>query len=88
MLRTRSEYVSRIGGGPDRPKRDISPEQEAARERGRGAAGGWKASEGRGDMGTAGEGKRAATKAADSSRLGTDAARQVGPLYTSWSGYS
>jgi hypothetical protein len=27
MLRTRSEYVSRIGGGgPDRPKRDISPE--------------------------------------------------------------
>jgi len=42
MLRTRSEYVSRIGGGgPDRPKRDISPEPEAARDGGaRGAAGG------------------------------------------------
>jgi len=34
MLRTRSEYVSRIGGGPDRPKRDISPEPEAARDGG------------------------------------------------------
>lgn len=32
MLRTRSEYVSRIGGGPDRPKRDISPEPKAARD--------------------------------------------------------
>jgi uncharacterized membrane protein YgcG len=32
MLRTRSEYVSRISGGPDRPKRDISPEPKAARD--------------------------------------------------------
>jgi hypothetical protein len=39
MLRTRSEYVSWIGGGPNRPKCDISPESEAAWDGGRVAAG-------------------------------------------------
>jgi hypothetical protein len=90
MLRTRSEYVSRIGGGgPDRPKRDISPEPEAARDGGaRGAAGGcldegWKAREGRGD----GEENGAAKAAECPSLLGLHArgtVRQVGPLHTNF----
>jgi len=62
--------VSRIGGGPDRPKRDISPEPEAARDGGleeRRVDEGWEGERDR--RGWGGKGKGAATKAADSSRL-------------------
>ena len=73
--------MSRIGGGPDRPKRDISPEirrRGARRVDGGGKARDWEMA-GNGRPSGTGRGRReqsqrgAATKAADSSRLRTHA---------------
>ena len=92
MLRTRSEYVSRIGGGPDRPKRDISPEPEAARDGGleeRRVDEGWEGE--RGERGWGGKGRPQKLQIL----LGMHARGKVSNkwahcirIFSQWSGYS